>query len=66
MARPGAVGEAPRACWVDRPPALFSDAVEESQATRACIHKPGGREHRVKGPELQPTIGGRHEQVLGF
>ena len=55
-----------RAWWVDRPPALFSDAVEESQPTRACIHKPGGRRYRVKGPEPQPTPGGSHEQVLGL
>ena len=56
MPRSGPTSSGTRACWVDRPPALFSHAVEESQASRACMRKPGGRRFRVREPEPQVTM----------
>jgi hypothetical protein len=59
-AEAGCVG---RACEVERPPALFSHAVEESEAFGACIYKPGRRGLRVRGARSQLTPGGCHAQA---
>src|SRR5215472_7504666 len=50
---------------VDRPPALFSQAEEESAAPprrEGGIRKPDWRELRVGEPKPQPIKGGFHEQ----